>query len=155
MPIVFSTVRFFSSVFCSVRFGPRFGSVRESANRYFFELICGLIYSVLIVQKSANRTENRIEANQKPINTGEPKVLRINSAGQFSNSLTEPKFELKRTENREVNRSFSIQTPNNRTEPNRKKNESLRKLYFTTQFSLHFEFRFFHRFGSVRRVPNR
>ena len=117
-------------------FGFRFGSVRESANRYFFELICGLIYSVVIVQKSANRTENRIETNRKPRNTGEPKVLLMNSAGQFSNSLTEPKFELKRTENREVNRIFSIQIPNNRTEPNRK-HESLKKLYFDyTIFSL-------------------
>ena len=82
-----------SVFFFGFRFGPRFGSVRESANRYFFELICGLIYSVLVVQKSANRTENRIEANRKPRDAGEPKVLLINSAGQFSNSLTEPKTE--------------------------------------------------------------
>ena len=151
---MFSTVRFFFGF----RFGSVLGSVRESANRDFFELICGLTYSVLIVQKSANRTENRIEANRKPINSGEPKLLRMNSAGQFSNSLTEPKFKLKRTENREVNRSFSIQISNNRTEPNRK-NELVRRLYFTTLFFLYFELRFFHRFGfgSVRFAdfPNR
>ena len=105
-PLVLSTVRFFASVFGSVRFSVRFGSVRESANRYFFELICGLIYSVLVVQKSANRTENRIETNRKPRDTGEPKVLLINSTGQFSNSLTEPITEENRTENREVNRGF-------------------------------------------------
>ena len=49
-------------------FGFRFGSIRGSANRYIFELICGLIYSALIVPKSANRHINRIEANRKPRN---------------------------------------------------------------------------------------
>ena len=48
---------FFSSVFGLIRFGTRFGSVRGSANRYIFELICGSIYSVVIVNKFANRTK--------------------------------------------------------------------------------------------------
>ena len=100
-----STVRFFSSVFGSVRFSVRFADLRTDT---FFELICGLIYSVQTVQKSANRNKNRIEANRKPRDTDEPKVLGANSSRQFSNSLTEPKTEQKKTEYWDVNQSFSI-----------------------------------------------
>ena len=132
-------------------FGFRFDSVRfaDLWTDTFFELICGLIYSALIVQKSANRNIYRIEANRKTRN--QSNSLRPFKCNNWAKNRTQPNRKL-----RVEPKFFHINTEES-TEPNQKQNESLRKLYFTTQFFLHFEFRFFHRFGfgSVRRFPKR
>ena len=96
-----------SVFFFGFRFGLVLGSVRESANRYFFELICGLIYVFWsfknpqtepkialkrtkywwtegfanefsrTIFKFTNRTEIRTKANRKP--RSEPKFFNTNS----------------------------------------------------------------------------
>ena len=135
-----------SIFFFGFRFGSVLGSVRFADLRTdtFFELICGLIYCALIVQKSANRSIYRIEANRKTRN--QSNSLRTFKCNNWAKNRTQPNRKP-----RAEPKFYHINIEES-TEPIQKQNESVRKLYFTTQFFLHFEFRFFHRFGfcSVR-----